>query len=108
MRKEYVPPTEADITGALALIIVPTAGMTPMSDPWPSFVALLYRLKSAGTLAGKVAAVIDPGDSQTAASFSAALAELGFELIAANGGDARAHGRAVGTAIMSAAGRPAG
>ena len=107
MQKEYVPPTDADIAGAQALMIVPTAGMTPMSGPWPSFIALLDRLKSAGTLAGKVAAVIDAGDSQTVVRFSSALAERGFELIAVSGGDARAHGRAVGAAIMSAAGRPA-
>jgi flavodoxin len=105
MQKEYVAPTEADITAALALIIVPAAGMTPMSDPWPSFIALLDRLKSAGTLAGKVGAVIDAGDSQTVTSFSSALAERGFDLIAANGCDARTHGRAVGAAIMDAAGR---
>ena len=29
MRKEYVPPTDADITGSPALIVVPTAGMSP-------------------------------------------------------------------------------
>ena len=105
MQKEYVAPTEADIAGAPALIIVPAAGKTPMSDPWPSFIALLDRLKSAGTLAGKVGAVIDAGDSQTVTSFSSALAERGFDLIAANGCDARTHGRAVGAAIMDAAGR---
>jgi hypothetical protein len=108
MQKEYVPPTEADITGAPALIIVPTAGMTPTSDPWPSFIALLDRLASAGTLAGKVAAVIDAGDTQTVASFSSALAERGFAVIAANGCDARTHGRAAGAAIVSAASRPPG
>jgi hypothetical protein len=107
MQKEYVPPTDADIAGALALMIVPTAGMTPMSDPWPSFIALLDRLESAGTLAGKVGAVIDAGDSQTVASFSSALAARGFALITANGCDARTHGRAVGAAITGAVIRPA-
>jgi hypothetical protein len=99
MQKEYVPPTEADIAAAPALIIVPTAGMTPLSDAWQSFIALLDRLSSAGRLAGKVGAVVDAGDSQTVASFSSALAARGFALITATGGDARAHGRAVGAAI---------
>ena len=95
-----MPPTEKDIAGAPALIIVPTAGMTPLSAEWQSFIALLDPLASAGTLAGKVAAVIDAGDSQTVASFSSALAARGFALITADGSDARAHGRAVGAAIM--------
>jgi hypothetical protein len=100
MHKEYVQPTEKDIAGAPALIIVPTAGMTPSSTQWQSFIALLDRLAAAGALAGKVGAVIDAGDSQTVASFSSALAARGLELMTANGGDAREHGRAVGAAIM--------
>jgi len=103
MRREYVPPTEADIAGSAALIIVPSAGMTTASDAWQPFVALLDRLAEAGALAGKVGAVIDAGDSRTVASFSSALVSSGFALIAATGSDARAHGRAVGTTIMSAA-----
>jgi hypothetical protein len=100
MQKEYVQPTEKDIAGAPALIVVPTAGMTPLSAEWQSFVALLDPLASAGALTGKVAAVIDAGDRQTVASFSSALTARGFALITADAGDARAHGRAVGAAIM--------
>jgi flavodoxin len=103
MKKEYVPPTEADIAGAPALVIVPSAGMTPASDAWQPFLALLERLASTNALAGKVAAVIEAGDSQTVASFSSALAARGFALIAGDDRDARAHGRAVGTAIIRAA-----
>ena len=103
MQKEYVAPTEADISGSPALVIVPSAGMTPASDAWRPFIALLDRLASAGTLTGKVGAVIDAGDRQTVASFSSALAARGFALIDSHGGDARAHGRAVAAAIMSAA-----
>jgi flavodoxin len=106
MQKEYVPPTEADIAGSPALVIVPSAGMTPASDTWRPFIALLDRLASAGTLAGKVGAVIDAGDRQTVASFSSALATRGFALVDAKGGDARAHGREVGTAIMNAVTSP--
>ena len=107
MHKEYVPPTETDIAAAPALMIVPTVGMTPASDTWQAFIAVLDRLASAGTLAGKVGAVIDAGDSQTAATFSSALAARGFALLSADGGDARAHGRAVGAAVMRAANQPA-
>jgi flavodoxin len=100
MRKEYVPPTEADVSGSQALIIVPAAGMRPSSEAWQPFMELLDRLAAAGTLSGKVGAVIDAGDGETVASFVAALAARGFTTIAAAGGDARAHGRAVGAAIM--------
>ena len=101
MKKEYVPPTEKDVSGSSALIVVPTAGMTPASEAWQSFMALLDRLAAAGTLAGKIGAVIDAGDGQTVASFSSALAARGFALITANGGDPRELGRAVGAAVMS-------
>jgi flavodoxin len=100
LQKEYVPPTEPDIVGSQALIIVPSAGMTPSSDQWQPFVALLDRMAQARTLAGKVGAVIDPGDSHTVDSFSSALSVWGFAVIAADGRDARAHGRAVGAAIV--------
>jgi hypothetical protein len=101
LKKEYVPPTEADIAGASALMIVPTAGMTPASDVWQSFIALLDRLAATGKLTGKVGAVIDAGDRQTVVSFSTALTKRGFALIATSSGDARAHGRAVGAAILT-------
>jgi hypothetical protein len=101
MVKEYVPPTDADIAGAPALMIVPTAGVTPSSEVWQPFFAQLDRLATAGKLTGKVGAVIDAGDRQTVASFSSALAARGFALITIDGGDARVHGRAVGTAIVT-------
>jgi hypothetical protein len=106
MQKEYVPPTEKDVAGAAALMIAPTAGMTPSSAEWQEFIALLDRLGSAGTLAGKVGAVIHAGDSQTVASFSSALAARGFTLITVDGSDARALGRAVGAAIMNVVNQP--
>jgi hypothetical protein len=106
MQKEYVPPTEKDIAAAPALVIVPSAGMTPASPAWQSFMALLDRLAAAATLTGKVGAVIDAGDSQTVASFSSVLAARGLSLITADGRDARAHGRAVGAAIMGTVVQP--
>ena len=102
LQKEYVPPTEADIAGSQALIIVPSAGMTPSSNEWQPFIALLDRMAQARTLAGKVGAVIDTGDSHTVASFSSVLSARGIALIAADGRDARAHGRTVGSAIVGA------
>ena len=100
LQKEYVPPTEADILGSQGLIIVPSAGMTPSSHEWQPFIALLDRLADARMLTGKVGAVIDTGDSHTLEGFSSALSR-GFALVGADGGDARAHGRAVGIAIVS-------
>jgi NAD(P)H dehydrogenase (quinone) len=100
MQKEYVSPTEKDVVAAPALIVVPSAGMTPSSAEWQSFIALLDRLASAGMLTGKVGAVIDTGDNETVTSFSSTLAKRGIALIAADGVDARTQGRAVGAAIM--------
>ena len=34
MRKEYVPPTEKDVLGNAALILVPSSGATPDSGEW--------------------------------------------------------------------------
>jgi hypothetical protein len=100
MQKEYVAPTEADIAGAPALLIVPSAGMTPESDAWQPFIGLLDRLASAGKLAGKLGVVIDAGNRETVAGFSSALSARGLTLIAASG-DARAYGRAIGAAVRA-------
>lgn len=99
MRKEYVPPTEADLRGTPALIVVPSAGMTPSSAVWRSFTAALDRLAPSGALSGKLGAVIDTGDRETVAAFSALLTARGFVLVPAEGADARGHGRAVGKAL---------
>ena len=99
MQRDYVPPTETDIAGSPGLIVVPSAGMSPASEAWRPFIALLDRLASTGALAGKVAAVIDAGDGETVAQFSSALAARGFAIVAADARDARAHGRAVGATV---------
>jgi hypothetical protein len=80
--------------------------MTPASHAWQLFISMLDRLAAAAVLTGKVGAVIDAGDSQTVASFSSVLAARGFALIPADGRDARAHGRAVGAAIMNTVVQP--
>lgn len=102
MQKEYVPPSETDIANTPALIIVPSAGMTPSSEAWRRFVAMVEATASTHSLAGRLAAVIDAGDPSTVAAFAAALAAHGFTLVDAGGGDARAHGRAVGAALLAA------
>ena len=97
MRKEYVTPTEADIAASPALIVAPSAGMTPASGVWQPFMAMLHRIAAAGP-AGKLGAVVDAGDPHTVAAFASALEACGFTLIATTG-DPRAHGRAVVDAL---------
>ncbi len=103
MQKEYVTPTEADITGSPALIVVPSAGMTPASDAWQPFMAMLHRIAAAAGPAGKLGAVVDAGDPDTVATFASALEACGFTLVATTG-DPRAHGRAVVDALAHRAG----
>jgi len=81
MRKEYVPPTEADITGNAALILAPPAGSTTDSTEWADFVSLLTRLGAAGKLAGVVGGVVDTGSEETRQSFSTLMARAGFRSV---------------------------
>jgi hypothetical protein len=95
MQREYVAPTDADIAGSAALIIVPSAGMTPVSPAWQPWRALLDRLTATGALKGKAGAVIDAGDAEAVAAFSSELTRCGIAVVPAEGRDPRAHGRAV-------------
>lgn len=81
MRKQYVPPTEADIAGNDALVLAPPAGASTESSEWVEFLASLTRLGAAGKLAGKVAAVVDTGDAETLRAFSSFVAGLGFRSV---------------------------
>ena len=92
MRKEYVPPTEADITGNDALIVAPPAGSTTDSTEWAEFVSLLTRLGSAGKLAGIVGAVVDTGNEDTRRSFSTWMATVGFRSVVQETSDSGASG----------------
>ncbi len=85
MRKEYVPPTEADIAGNDALIVAIPAGSSTGSTEWSSFLDTLTRLGVAGKLAGKVGAVVDTGDGETVRTFSARLASAGFRSVTPDG-----------------------
>ncbi len=105
MQKEYVAPTDADLTNTPGLIVVPSAGMTPASEPWRPLMQTLERLSASGALAGKVGAVIDTGDPATTAAFSSALAGLGISLVSVEGA-ARAHGRAVGDTLAARLAQP--
>jgi len=78
MRKEYVAPTEKDILGNAALILVPSAGATPESSEWAEFATLLARLGSDGKLSSKVGAVVDSGNELTARSFGSLLERVGL------------------------------
>ena len=87
MRKEYVAPTEADLTGNHALILAPPAGSTTDSREWAAFVSLLTRLGADGKLAGIVGAVVDTGSEETRRSFSTLLAAAGFRSVVQDGPD---------------------
>jgi hypothetical protein len=103
MQKEYVPPTEADLLGADAVLIVPPPGASPAAPEWQPFVLLLAQLGAAGRLAGKVGAIVHTGDAATVAAFSKAILTPGLVMVppAIPGGDhdalatATAHGRHV-------------
>jgi hypothetical protein len=82
MRKEYVPPTEADILGADALILAVPQGFTASAPEWAPLLSHLSKLDADGKLRGKVAAVLSGGGGGAAeqASFVSLLHERGFLL----------------------------
>ena len=94
MHKEYVAPTEADMSGADAIVLVPPAGFDASSAEWASYFGVLKKLKSEGKLAGKVGAVVDAGSESTLRSFSSALHELGLTVPPAVSGSREALGSA--------------
>ena len=54
MRKEYVPPTEKDVLGADALILVTSSLSSHTSPEWKSYIDLLNQLRDSGKLQEKV------------------------------------------------------
>jgi len=58
MRREYVPPAEADVLGANALILAANKESGESSQQWRSFLDLLGKLGAEGRLTGKVAAAV--------------------------------------------------
>jgi hypothetical protein len=85
MRKEYVPPTEADLLGADAFVFAPSAGMTVASDDWTEFLALLTRLALEGKLTGKAVTIVDVGSEPTLLSFQALMLRLGLIVVPPDG-----------------------
>jgi NAD(P)H dehydrogenase (quinone) len=109
MRKEYVAPTEADVTGNDALILTPPAGSTTDSIEWAEFLGMLARLAAEGKLAGKVGAIVDAGSEETLQSFSSLISRLGLRLVAPDAaqletpGDLTQQARACGRRVAAAA-----
>ncbi len=105
MRKEYVAPTEKDIVGNAALIVVPPAGATPESNEWAAFSTMLARLGSEGRLAGKVGAVVDTGNEMTVRSFGSLLDRAGLRRAdqdpAAASGDLERQATALGRRVAT-------
>ena len=87
MRKEYVPPAEADVVGADALIFAAGSEADVLSAPWHDFLNLLLRLSKEDKLGGKVGASIG--------GLSPALAGLGFLTVTQLSSDPLALGRNV-------------
>jgi hypothetical protein len=81
MQKEYVAPTEADVLGADAILIVPPPSSSPDTGEWQPFVSMLARLAAEGRLTGKVAAVVHAGDGETVAAFAKALVVPGLIMV---------------------------
>jgi hypothetical protein len=108
MGKEYVPPTEKDILNNAALILVPRAGATTESAEWAEFCALLVRLGANGQLAGKVGAVVDSGNEETARSFGALIERAGMRRASpdeAAAGEFARHATATGRKVAAEAQR---
>jgi hypothetical protein len=85
MRKEYVPPTEADLLGADAFVFAASAGMTVSADEWTEFLALLTRLALEGQLTGKAVTIVDVGSEPTLLSFQALMLRLGLIVVPPDG-----------------------
>jgi hypothetical protein len=85
MRKQYVPPSEADLLGADAFVFAPSAGMTVSSDDWTEFLALLTRLALEGKVTGKAVTIVDVGSEPTLLSFQALMLRLGLIVVPPDG-----------------------
>lgn len=106
MRKEDVPPAEADIAGADALIVAVPPGAGVAAPEWAPLTRMLAALASQGRLRGKAAAVVGGGDAEANAAFASALQDLGFTIVPPDAVDARtgspdslSHARAYGRLV---------
>jgi len=114
MRKEYVPPQEADVLRADVVIFVAPADFSSVSPEWTEHLDLIEELHSAGKLEGKIAAAIQNDASLDA--LAATVLRSGFIVVppgiipaTGDGGDsaarALAHGRKVAEIAKQMKGR---
>ena len=103
MQNEYVPPREADILAADALIVGLPADLGPSADECAPFFELLTRLHAAGLMSGKAAAAV--GASPAVDTVNRALAAAGLSMVAAESAraDDVASAIALGRRVVSVA-----
>ena len=80
MHKEYVPPAEADVVGADAIVLASPPGVDRAAAEWADFLGILARLSSEGKLAGKVGAVVEAGREPPDSAFAPLLGQFGLAL----------------------------
>jgi multimeric flavodoxin WrbA len=104
MHKEYVPPREADVLAADALIFGLPADMSPASAECASYFALLSKLHAEGKLKGKAAAVV--GASPACDAARQALSASGLTVVvsdASTGGNEVERAIALGRRVVDVA-----
>ena len=94
MCKEYVPPTEADVLRADAIVFTAPANFTTSSQEWTELIQLLKRCGSEGKLDGKVATVLAETEAAQE-SLSLKVLQLGFITVPSNPQDPTDDGRRV-------------
>jgi hypothetical protein len=104
MHREYVPPREADVLAADALVVGLPAGMTPEASECSSYFEMLAKLGSEGKLAGKAAAAVGAG--KTLDAIARALSAAGLTVVTSNegtAGDGTEAAIALGRRVVAAA-----
>jgi NAD(P)H dehydrogenase (quinone) len=92
MCKEYVPPTEADVLRADAIVFAAPADFTPASPEWTDYLTLLSRCGSEGKLKGKIATVLAESDAVRDA-LSTKVVSIGFTTVPPQPQDPTGQGR---------------
>lgn len=83
MHREYVPPREADVVAADAIVLASCPDVDAASPEWSPFVLMLEKLHAEGRLAGKAAAVVPNAGSSD--SFDSLVRRLGFAVCTPDG-----------------------
>ena len=79
MRKEYVPPTEADIAGADALIVAVPPGIGVTAPEWAPLTHMLGLAPRTGAWEGR--GRVPGGDAAANAAFASDPRHLGFVMV---------------------------